>query len=573
MGNKSREILETMSMTYFYCKIIIDDNNKVKDLIIEESNYDITKITEDMQLVFKEKGILKFNMHLLKYLINILNNKSEHVLECLEIKNLSKDYIVLWYKKDNLGEINKLKNENYNRKFSKHLKRKKENAVNKFDYDIYDLDKVKQFREIDKKNIKTPCFHECYNISEYIRTSNDICYEKIFENRFMKNKKAVFNILNYLDDVVIIKDKKKILFINDAFERLYGISINEINESNEVLVAYDRIHPDDKKLFKNINYDEPLDKVARIIRKDNEIRWAWFRSNPIKDENNNTLRIVIIINDITNKMNEEMELDKLKRDFFANLSHEFKTPINVIATSLQLLNFKIKNSEIINKYDYLTYINSSQNNVFRMIKLINNLIDSVEIEAGFFRYNPKFIEIVSFIEEICIKASKIAIKKSIEIIFDTQIEEKIILCDLEHMERVILNILSNAIKFSENPGKIEVYIFSKNGMLEIKIKDNGIGISKDNLEFVFDRFKIINNRMTKISEGFGIGLYIAKKLAIINKGDIEISSELGVGTEVIVKIPDILDENYNLECALTEINNIDYLGVDRMKIEFSDIYL
>ncbi|MDQ0148250.1 ATP-binding protein [Eubacterium multiforme] len=627
MGNKSREILDTVSMAYFYCKVIRNNGNEIKDLIIEESNYNNFKITGFNELIYSENGILKFNIDFFSYLINLISDKKEITLDCLEIKSLSDDYIIVWCKKDSINEIKKLKDElteqrklldlfidsmpdfifckdingrytNCNRKFAECLEMKKEDIIGKYDYDIYDLAKAERFRKIDKdvisnnskktyidtikmpdgttsieKTMKVPYFDKDNNIAGVIGISKDISYEKAVENRLIKNENILFNILNHLEDVVIIKDKNKTIFVNDAFEKLYGISANEVYESNEFIVAYDSIHPEDKKLFENINYDEPLDKIARIVRKDNEIRWGWFRSNPLKDENNNTLRRIIIINDITNKKNEERQLDKLRMDFFANLSHEFKTPINLIFTSLQLLNFKIKNSKIEDRYDYLTYIDACQENTFRMIKLINNLIDSIEIEEGFFRYNPQNSEIVSFVEKICTKASDIAIKKSIEIIFDTEIEEKIVLFDLEHVERIILNILSNAIKFSKDLGKIEVYMCSKNSMIEIKIKDNGIGISKDKLEVLFDRFKMINNRMTKISEGCGIGLYIAKELAKLHGGDIEINSELGVGTEVIIKLLDNLGEQADLECAATAINNIDYSGTDRMKIEFSDIYL
>ena len=189
-----------------------------------------------------------------------------------------------------------------------------------------------------------------------------------------------------------------------------------------------------------------------------------------------------------------------------------------------------------------------------------------------FRYNPVNLEIVSFVEELCFRVGKFANEKSIEIIFDTEFEERLVYFDPEHLERIILNILSNAIKFNKENGKIDVFITSKDGMIEIKVKDNGIGISKDDINNVFNRFKFINNRMTKISEGCGIGLYIAKSLSEMHNGDLIINSELGIGTEAIIKLPDIISNN---KSKLNKVGseNIDYSQLDRMKIEFSDIYI
>ncbi len=632
MGNKWREILDTVSMKYFYCKVLSNEDDEGFDILVEETNYDdkyiVNKSLNELIEEKEPKSIL-YKKDFWNDVISIVMIYEEFKIEGMEIKKIDEDHIILWYKEDFIKENKKLEEElraqkklldlfidsmpdfifckdihgryiNCNKKFAEYIGKSKEDIIGKLDSELYDIEKAREFRYRDneviesksrkvyvdeielldgtryiEETVKVPYFDGNNHIAGVIGATRDISYKKAVEDTLITNERVLFSILNHLDDVVIIKDRSKTIFVNDAFEKLYGISCNELYKSDEFLVAPNNIHHEDRHLFDNINYDEPFDAVGRIIRSDSEVRWVWFRSHPLKDEYNNTLKRIIVINDITNKKEEQSELDKLREEFFANISHEFKTPINLIFTSLQLLDFKIKNSNIEEKHNYIEYIDSCNKNTFRMIKLINNLIDSIKIEEGCFRYNPAMSDIVSFVENICERVIAFGLENSIDIIFDTEIEEKLAFFDKEHMERIILNILSNAIKFNSSKGKIEVYLCSKNKMIEIRIKDNGVGISKDNLEVIFDRFKMINNRMTKISEGCGIGLYIAKSLAKMHGGNIEIDSVLGIGTEVRVTIPDIENNMDKVcECAMTRrVDNVDYVQLDKMKIEFSDIYV
>lgn len=624
MGDKSSKILNTVSDTYFYCKVNKDSDGIVRDLIVEESNYSNEDVTnKKFSEVILEVG--EFNNIYNKIVKAIEKNKNLDE-DTIELKWTSDNYIVIWLKNNCIKENLRLKKElnnqerllntfidsmpdyvffkdiegtylNCNKKFYENLKMKKEDIIGKKDKDLYREETAKRFKETDLKTIsnngklvyvdevklkenmhyveetmKIPYLDQNNNVIGIIGVTRDISYKRAVEDRLRSNENIFLNLLNHLEDAVIIREGKKTLFVNDAFEKIYGINAKELYGKESYLIAEECIHPEDRSLFDNIDFNEPLDKIARIIRKDNEVRWVWFRSNPFKDVKGKILRRIIIINDITNRINEEKGLDKLRREFFANLSHEFNTPINLILSALKVLELSIYNEQIENKSKFLNYIESCNQNIFRMIKLTNNLIDSMKIEEKLFRYNPANLEIVSFVEELCFRVGKFANEKSIEIIFDTEFEERLVYFDPEHLERIILNILSNAIKFNKENGKIDVLITSKDGMIEIKVNDTGIGISKDNLNNVFNRFKFINNRMTKISEGCGIGLYIAKALSKMHSGDLIINSELGVGTEAIIKLPDIISDN---KSKLNKVGseNIDYSQLDRMKIEFSDIYI
>lgn len=154
----------------------------------------------------------------------------------------------------------------------------------------------------------------------------------------------------------------------------------------------------------------------------------------------------------------------------------------------------------------------------------------------------------------------------ISIVFDTDIEEKIIAFDADMMERIILNLLSNSIKFTEKGGKIEVNISDKGKEISISVKDNGIGIPSNKLDKIFDIFTQVDNSLRKTG-GSGIGLYLVKSLVELHGGRIFVESEYGKGTEFTIVLPyKTIDDN--LVIKKEDISNI-----ERISIEFSDIYV
>ncbi|WGX77001.1 HAMP domain-containing sensor histidine kinase [Paraclostridium bifermentans] len=205
----------------------------------------------------------------------------------------------------------------------------------------------------------------------------------------------------------------------------------------------------------------------------------------------------------------------------------------------------------------------------RLLKLVNNLIDSTRIDSGCVDYNPQNQDIISFVENICDSVVEFSKSQSIELIFDTDQEEKVVSFDSDKMERVILNLLSNAIKYNKENGQIDVGIRCNPEHIDISVKDTGVGIPNDKINDVFEKFKQVDNRLTKISEGSGIGLSIVKSLVELHDGTINVNSEVGVGTEFEVKIPNqiVLQDSSK--------NSIQNESIDmdkKIQIEFSDIY-
>ncbi|EYE87804.1 histidine kinase [Fervidicella metallireducens AeB] len=262
------------------------------------------------------------------------------------------------------------------------------------------------------------------------------------------------------------------------------------------------------------------------------------------------------------------EYEKLRTDFFANISHELRTPLNIIYSSQQMMELILK-SDKFEKTRVDKYLKIMKQNSFRLIRLINNLIDITKIDATLFEIRPINCDIVKIVENITLSAADYIESKGIELVFDTEVEEKIIACDPDKIERIVLNLLSNAVKFTSKHGQIYVNIYLKNDRVYISVKDNGIGIDENMKELIFDRFIQVDKSISRNREGSGIGLALVKSLVELHDGNIEVRSTLGKGSEFIFDLPDKIIES---SCEEDYFSNLCEQRVEKINIEFSDIY-
>lgn len=265
------------------------------------------------------------------------------------------------------------------------------------------------------------------------------------------------------------------------------------------------------------------------------------------------------------KLNEallkEQELAKNRNEVLSNISHEFKTPINVIYSTIQMqdLNIKKNNLERMEEFNLI-----AKQNCNRLVRLINNFIDYSKFEDKNFIVNFKCVNIVNIIEDITMSVLPFAQNKNIELIFDTDEEELLCSIDIDFMERIILNLLSNAIKYNKENGSILVNIKEKNDNIIINIKDTGIGIPKNRIDSVFDRFERVDRNLSRHKEGTGIGLNIVKQMVGYLNGDINIESIENEGTTVTIELKKVSDENIK---KYTYYNDI----LQKVELELSDI--
>lgn len=273
---------------------------------------------------------------------------------------------------------------------------------------------------------------------------------------------------------------------------------------------------------------------------------------------------------ISNNIQELRILEKVRAQFFANLSHELKTPLNIIFSFVQLIDSKnFEDYEDIGR-SYSKYSVTLKQNCYRMIRLINNLVDLTKIDSGFMNMNFHNYDIVNLVENIVMSVVPYMKNKNINILFDTMIEELEIKCDSDSIERIILNLLSNSMKFSKESGNILVFIDYDDEFVYIKVKDDGIGICEEKQKSVFDAFVQGDKSLTRKREGSGIGLSLVKSLVLLHDGDISLNSKVNNGTEITIKLPNKKLETE--ECCGNDYNSSPNSLITKISIEFSDIY-
>ena len=293
-------------------------------------------------------------------------------------------------------------------------------------------------------------------------------------------------------------------------------------------------------IFKKLNMDTKMETIMylenwttseqkiNIGEKTVDIYFA-----PYKDENDLSSGIIAVIQDIT----EHVKLDNMRKEFVADVSHELKTPItSIIGYADTLLDGEYDKET---QQKFLSVISSEGN---RMANLVSDLLTLSRYDT-----NRVTREVTEFdlgeLTKKCQEKLELEIeKKNQEIECYVTADVPPIKADKTGIERVIINVLSNAIKYTPERGKIKIYVGFVYNDAYIKVIDNGIGIPKEDLSRVFERFYRVDKARTREMGGTGLGLPIAKEIIEQNNGSIDIKSEYGKGTEVIIRIPAVKKE-------------------------------
>ena len=392
-----------------------------------------------------------------------------------------------------------------------------------------------------------------------------------------KRKESEEELSLYLDVSVDLKATLNIhgciIKANDSWEKVLGWSKAEI----KAMHYSDLIHPDDISILEYLydsNYivEEIKYLTIRLLCKDNTYKWIELSLKYVKDKNvfmstgiDVTSRKEVEVE--KKKLEEAIHLESIRNEFFGNISHEFKTPLNIILGIVQLID---KNIELdnITKENLIRHVDIMKQNSYRLLRLVNNLIDISRIDIGYYNLQPSNYNIVKVVEDITLSIAEYVKHKKINLIFNTDVEEITLACDPDKIERVMLNLLSNAIKYTDDNGDIYVSLNKVNEDVVVSVKDSGVGIPNDKLELIFDRFGQANDILSRRCEGSGIGLSIVKSIVEMHGGKIDVFSEIGKGSEFVFNIPiKILEE----ENVILTCDNKDY-HVEKCNIEFSDIY-
>lgn len=423
---------------------------------------------------------------------------------------------------------------------------------------------------------KTPIFDENKSIKYVLCKAHDITDNEEMKNKFSISNKQYSSIVeNHSDLICRYLSDGTLTFVNQAYCNNYNKNREELLGTNFLTLIPQEEHEYVRKYIKTFSINNTNKKSEhRTINPNGQISWQRWTDEAFFDSRGEIIEFQSVGQDITDlketrkKLDEVLEYDKLKTEFFANISHELRTPLNVILSTLQLMEYRVENNKIdLTQED--KYLRITKQNCYRLLRLINNLIDITKIDSGYFSVNMKNYNIIHIIEEITLSVVEYIENKDITLLFDTDVEEKIMACDPDQLERIILNLLSNAVKFTKPGGKIIVTVHDKGENILISVTDTGIGIPEDKLDIIFHRFRQIDKSFTRAHEGSGIGLSLTKSIVEMIGGEINAKSEQGRGSEFIIKLPVKLIDDRDTVLVNTGIKN-NY--VDSINIEFSDIY-
>ena len=258
------------------------------------------------------------------------------------------------------------------------------------------------------------------------------------------------------------------------------------------------------------------------------------------------------------ELEKEREFDQIKTKFFTNISHEFRTPLTLISGPISKLIASAEDNKT--SANELKYFYLIEQNTKRLAQLTNQLLDFRKIETGTMKLELYHGDIVPFIKDITDRFLQFAQSKDILIRFSAFKESIDAWFDPDKLDKIISNLISNALKFTGENGEVSIDVaFNRNNPdhILIKVRDSGIGITPEELNHIFNRFYQVSNSNKSIFEGSGIGLALAKDMALLCKGDISAESVVGKGSVFTVELPiDLTEfENYTLLSELIKVDS------------------
>ncbi|MGI6727122.1 MAG: ATP-binding protein [Anaerovoracaceae bacterium] len=339
-------------------------------------------------------------------------------------------------------------------------------------------------------------------------------------------KSKLETILKYMADGLLAIDMdRRIILANPA--AMIMLSITQEDISNKY---YDTIMG---KYGKNLLFNHIHEKCKNGGAHDTfdydgmafSVRYDLF-----KDENNKDVGIIMLLQDIT----EQQKLENMQRDFVANVSHELKTPLTTIKSYTEtLLDNEFNNIETVKSF--LSVVDAEAD---RMSRLVRELLQLSKLDYNREKWYKKEVNIINVIKSAVTKIEMTAAGKrqNINCIFDVE-QRLTTIIDRDRIEQVLLNVISNAIKYSPEGENIEINAFQEDNEVHVVIKDHGIGISEKEISRVFERFYRIDKARSREMGGTGLGLSIAKQIVEEHNGKIKMESQLGKGSKVSIILP------------------------------------
>ena len=333
-------------------------------------------------------------------------------------------------------------------------------------------------------------------------------------------KRQTDTILKHMTDGVIAFDMNgKVTYINPA-----AIQMLELKESDK---SFEKIFSkyEDINMEKIIYLENWTSSETKINTKSGAMNLFFV---PFKDEINRPTGVMVVVQDIT----EHVKLDNMRKEFVADVSHELKTPLTSIKGFSETLLEGNCDEETQKHFLGIIYDNAE-----RMEKLVQDLLTLSRYDNKINKNNVIEFNLGELTKKCSEKFEIEVRKKNQDMECFVTADVPPVLADKDGIEKVIINIISNSVKYTPDGGKISIYVGYVHNDAYIKIKDTGIGIPKEDIDKIFERFYRVDKARSRELGGTGLGLSIAKEIIEQNKGNISIKSTLGKGTEVVIRIP------------------------------------
>jgi PAS domain S-box len=463
-------------------------------------------------------------------------------------------------------------------------------------------ERVEQFILIAKRPDKTihcsisgrPVYDAKGKIEYAVLCVRDISEKVRYELEIKEHKEQLEAILDNMQEGLLVFDKDgRYTIINKKAVECFNIGINKVGDISRFTEFYDiegnKIPFEDMPFYRVKRGETVKEKIISFIMGGQRF-FVMVSGAPIFDDKGNFSYGIISSRNITEFMQQQQELREAqdlllqaekeksealekaietKDEFLSLISHEFRTPINVISTAVQALNF-IYSDELSEKVK--EYLGTIRQNTFRQLRLVNNLLDITRANAGRIKIHKKNMDIVFLTKAITESVHQYALQKGITVTFLSSITSKIIGIDDEKYERIILNLLSNAIKFTPEGKSITVSLrLVKDNNICVEVKDRGIGIPANKLDIIFERFGQVDSSLSRQAEGTGIGLSLVKRFAEALGGSVSVKSKVGKGSTFAVLLPCEMVKEEPGEKKKADL--LDNSLVNITNVEFSDIYM
>jgi signal transduction histidine kinase len=440
----------------------------------------------------------------------------------------------------------------------------------------------------------TPIFEDD-KVAYFVESAYDVTEMVINRDRLKIQREQLFKqyqqfetvVENMSDALFIIYPNYKTIPLNQAAHTIkhlffdfqyYGNPKEQIKyyDSKENQISFPEL-----PVFKILKGEQFKSQII-TVKTPEEIYHFSISGRPVHDENSSIIFSIICIRDVTTQVindNYILQVEKekkkylermmeLKDNFLTLVSHEFKTPLTVIGTAIQAIEI-FCGQEMSEKAK--RYLKTIKQNSLRQLRLVNNLLDITRGTAGQIRLHNRNIDIVDLTRMITESVKIYAAQKNLSIMFSSDHSEKIIFIDDEKYERVLLNILSNAIKFTPKGKNVYVNLFFEANYINIEVRDEGVGIPQEKIDIIFEKFGQVDNSFSRQAEGSGIGLYLVKSFVERMGGVITAKSTLYEGSTFLIRLPDIPPQKDEGDNFYKEVDNKRITNT--MSIEFSDIYL